>query len=127
MSRKVLLILMIGLYIIAGCNHFIHPEFYLKIMPSYIPFHFALVIVSGVIEIILGVLLVFKKTRSTAAWLIICMLIVFMTVHIQMMVDHQPTFIISIIRFIMQFGLIFWAYTYTVTHNRKTTREYTHV
>ncbi|MCW3075414.1 MAG: hypothetical protein JWO32_23 [Bacteroidetes bacterium] len=123
MLRKGLLIVMVVLYILAGCNHFINSEFYLKIMPSYIPYHFVLIVASGIIEIILGILLIFNKTRSVAAWLIIAMLVAFMPVHIQMMKDAQPTLFISIARFFLQFVLIYWAYTYT--RNGTITRAHT--
>lgn len=63
------------LYIIAGVLHFIAPDFYLKIMPPYLPFHLALVYLSGVVEIILGIGLLYKPTRKWAAYGTIALLI----------------------------------------------------
>ncbi len=40
---------------VAGALHFSRPEFYLKIMPPYIPWHVAVVRVSGFFEILGGV------------------------------------------------------------------------
>ncbi len=102
------------LYIVAGINHFINPGFYLKIMPNYIPWHYQIVILSGVIEIILGGLILIQRTRKIAAWLIIFMLIAFLPVHIQMIIDNYKIFnimfVVSIIRLPLQFVLIRWAY-----------------
>ena len=42
--------------IIAGVTHFASPAFFMRIMPPYLPFHSELVMVSGVCEIVLGVL-----------------------------------------------------------------------
>ena len=56
------------LFIFAGMLHFVRPEFYLKIMPPYLPWHRELVFLSGVIEIVLGVLLLIPTTSTIAAW-----------------------------------------------------------
>ena len=63
------------LYCIAGILHFVMPEFYLQIMPPYLPFHLELVYLSGVAEIVLGIGLVFKVSRQWAAYGIIALLI----------------------------------------------------
>lgn len=105
------------LYLAAGINHFVNPEFYEKIMPSYIPFHLLCVFLSGIVEILLAFLLIPKATRKTAAWLIITMLVVFFVIHIQMVIDTWTTggmlFWIAISRIPLQFVLIWWAYLYT--------------
>ena len=36
-------------YTLAGTQHFIKPAFYLRIMPPYIPWHLAMVCVSGIL------------------------------------------------------------------------------
>ena len=55
------------LYIIIGIKHFTDPNFFLKIMPPYIPFHLELVYLSGAFEILFGFLLLVKKYRRLAA------------------------------------------------------------
>jgi len=62
-------------YTYIGVKHFIDPDFFLAIMPDYLPLHLELVYLSGLAEIILGLLLLFKKTRSKAAIGIILLLI----------------------------------------------------
>lgn len=66
------------LYIAAGINHFVNAEMYLRTMPPYLPAHEALVALSGVIEIVLGVALVLRpktRLRVWAAWGIVLLLI----------------------------------------------------
>lgn len=117
MLRSVLFYGMIALYLAAGINHFINPEFYEKLMPPYIPFHWLCVFLSGVAEIFLALLLYPKRIRKIAAWLIIAMLVVFFVIHIQMVIDTWATggmlFWIAIIRIPLQFLLIWWAWLYT--------------
>jgi uncharacterized membrane protein len=112
--KKISVILMSLLYIVAGLYHFANPGFYLKIMPRYIPFHLFFVYATGVIEIILGILLLIKKHQKKAAWLIIIMLIAFLPVHIQMLQDCWISlnikFITAALRVSLQFVLIYWTY-----------------
>ncbi|MBI3520816.1 MAG: hypothetical protein HY062_15875 [Bacteroidetes bacterium] len=113
-KRQISLICLSLLYLIAGINHFVNAEFYMKIMPHYFPIPLELVYISGICEIILGILMQFKKTRKVAAWLIIAMLVAFLPVHIQMVIDTYASFGIlfwvAILRLPLQYVLIRWAY-----------------
>ncbi len=62
-------------YIYVGIRHFIDPEFFLAIMPDYLPYHLEAVYISGFFEILLGGLLFFKKYRKIAGWGLIALLI----------------------------------------------------
>jgi uncharacterized membrane protein len=44
-------------------------------------------LLAGIFEILFGLMLIFKASRSWAAWGIILMLIAFLPVHIQMVID----------------------------------------
>lgn len=107
------------LYIAAGINHFVKPLFYLRIIPTYLPAHEFLNYASGIAEIILGSLLLFKAFRLYAAWGIALMLMVFMIVHVFMLQQSlkQENYLISStvawIRIGLQFVLIAWALWYT--------------
>src|SRR4051812_11192740 len=109
-KRQLSLISMSLVYIAAGINHFWHPAFYINIMPAYIPFPAEMVLISGVCEIVTGILLWFAPSRKAAAWLIIAMLIVFFTVHVDMIVKTYRAgglpFWIAVLRFPLQFVLI---------------------
>ena len=52
-----------------------NPDFYMKIMPPYLPFHLALVHLSGLAEILLGIGLIYSPKRQYAAWGIIALLL----------------------------------------------------
>jgi uncharacterized membrane protein len=62
-------------YVGAGALHFIKPEPYLRIMPPYIPWHEAMVRVSGAFEILGGLGLLVSATRRAAAWGLIALLV----------------------------------------------------
>ncbi|UKT64356.1 DoxX family protein [Pedobacter mucosus] len=81
---KIILIIYALLYILAGFNHFISTKGYYAIMPKWLPYHEILIYLSGVIEICLGVLLLFSKTRKPASLGIILMLLAFLPAHIYM-------------------------------------------
>lgn len=69
-------------YIIAGVNHFVNPEFYLDLIPPFVPAHGAVNLISGLVEIAFGTGLLFRRTRQWAAFGIIAMLIAFIPSHI---------------------------------------------
>jgi uncharacterized membrane protein len=72
------------LFIAAGVNHFLMPAFYRRIMPPYLPWPDELVLLSGVLEIVFGLLLLLPRTRRLGAWGIVVLLILFLPVHIHM-------------------------------------------
>ena len=62
-------------YVYAGVMHFSNSDFYLNIMPPYLPYHLELVYISGFFEILLGIMLIPNKTRYLACWGLILLLI----------------------------------------------------
>src|SRR5580704_18665494 len=80
-----------ALYVVAGMNHFINPGFYLKIMPSYLPWHEFLVFASGIFEVLLGVLLVIPRSTRLAAWGLVALLIAVFPANIYAY-QHQDIF-----------------------------------
>ena len=65
-------------YAYVGVRHFIDPDFFLAIMPNYLTFHLEFVYLSGLAEVVLGLMLLSKKTRKTGAiGLIILLILVF--------------------------------------------------
>ena len=105
------------IYILAGINHFVMPQFYMKIMPSYLPYPLSLIYLSGLVEIIAGILLTINKTRKVGAWLVIGLLIAVFPANIQMSIDQFHLlglmFYLSLLRLPFQFLLIYWAYIFT--------------
>jgi uncharacterized membrane protein len=117
MLRNFFLYLMAALYVLAGLNHFRSPRTYIRIMPHYLPWHLQLVYISGVCEVIFGLMLLHPVTRVYGAWLIILLLIAVFPANIQMAVDFyhkkNPYLWLALLRLPMQLLLIWWAWLYT--------------
>ena len=80
--KKINLFLLSGFYVFAGTNHFINPEFYYGLIPDYLPYHNAINYISGVAEIVLGIGVLFEKTRTWSSYLLVAMLICFIPAHV---------------------------------------------
>ncbi len=114
--KKLLLYTMAVLYVAAGINHFWHPALYVSIMPPYLPWPATLVAVSGVFEVLLGLLLLPRSTRRLAAIGIIFLLIAVFPANVQMAINyaqqHNPYLWIAIVRLPLQVVLIWLAWLY---------------
>jgi len=71
-------------YAVAGTLHFLKPDAYLKIMPPYIPWHVAMVRVSGGFEILGGLGLLVPQMRRAAAWGLVALLIAVFPANVYM-------------------------------------------
>ena len=111
-SKYLMAVCMVG----AGTMHFVKPDFYLKIMPPYLPLHQELVYLSGFFEIGLGLLLLVPRFSRGAAWGIIALLIAVFPANIyvyqhQELVPASPT--LHFLRLPFQVGFMLWAYWHT--------------
>ena len=84
------------LYINVGVKHFINPDFFVTIVPPIINWKEEAVLVSGFIEVLLGILLLFNHTRKLAAWGIILLLIAVLPANIYLYLSEIPREILSI-------------------------------
>ena len=104
------------LFVIAGANHFLNTPFYLNIMPPYLPWHTALVYVSGVAECVLGAMLCTRRGERLAAWGLIALIIavtpanVHMAMHPELYPQYSP--VLLWLRLTLQGALIAWVYCY---------------
>jgi uncharacterized membrane protein len=87
MLRRIALLLASAFYITAGILHFTETSFYLKIVPPYIPWHLAMVQISGVCEILGGLGLLIPLTRRAAAWGLVGLLIAVFPANLYMVTD----------------------------------------
>ena len=56
-------------YVSVGINHFLNPEWFVKIVPPFLlEFDYQLVYLSGVCEVMFGLLILIPKARYYAAW-----------------------------------------------------------
>ncbi|HVF56637.1 MAG TPA: MauE/DoxX family redox-associated membrane protein, partial [Pyrinomonadaceae bacterium] len=74
-------------FALAGLNHFVNADFYLKIMPPYLPWHLFLVYLSGFFEAALGVLLLTRKFTRVAAWGLIALLVAVFPANVHMAIN----------------------------------------
>ena len=116
--KYISILVMAILYISAGIQHFIDPDWFVKIMPPFLPFHYEAVYISGFFEIILGGMLLFKNTRVIAAWGLIGLLLAVYPANIYLAFNSTPqeaieisAFAASWVRLPIQFiflGLAYW-------------------
>ena len=105
-------------YIWAGIQHFIDPAWFVQIMPPYLPFHYKAVYLSGIFEILFGLMLLMPMTRYLAAWGLILLLIAVYPANIYLAFNETPqkaleisAFAASWVRLPIQFiflGLAYW-------------------
>ena len=94
--KNITIYIMSILYITIGIKHFIDVSYFVTIVPSYISWKKEAVIISGFFEILLGILLLFHKTRKLAAWGIILLLIAVFPANIYLYVSEIPRDILNI-------------------------------
>ncbi|MAZ60565.1 MAG: DoxX family protein [Candidatus Marinimicrobia bacterium] len=110
--------LMVYFYISVGIRHFTDPNWFIYIIPPYLEFiGIELVYLSGFFEVMLGILLILKKTRRIAAYGLILLLIAVYPANIYLALNERPqellgisSFAASWIRLPIQFILIGLAY-----------------
>ena len=117
MLKTILRVAMAAFYVFAGVNHFTRASFYLRMMPPYVPWHLAMVQISGVAEIALGLLMLIPQTSALAAWGLIALLVAVFPANLQMALHPEtfPEFRPAMLwfRLPLQAVLMAWAYWYT--------------
>jgi uncharacterized membrane protein len=94
--KNITIYIMSFLYIIVGIKHFVDVEYFVSIVPNYISWKKEAVFISGFFEILLGILLLFHKTRKLAAWGIIMLLIAVFPANIYLYVSEIAREILNI-------------------------------
>lgn len=115
-----LLWLMAIFYVVGGVMHFVDPQFYLPMMPPYLPLHLELVYLSGMAEIALGIAVLFPSVRVQAAWGIILLLIAVFPANLHIAFNNVPIGgateglgALNWVRLPFQAVFIAWAWWYT--------------
>jgi len=109
-------------FVLAGINHFINADFYLKMMPPFLPAHLFLIYLSGVFEVALGILLLIPKFTRLAAWGLIAFLIavfpanIYMAMNAEIFSEFSRTALY--VRLPLQIILIAWAFWFTRSNNQ---------
>lgn len=88
-SRLILRWLFGVVFVLAGLNHFWQRKLYLSIMPPYLPWHRALVDISGYAEIGLGLLLLLPRYARRAGWGLVALLVAVFPANLHMALNPE--------------------------------------
>lgn len=88
--RLVLLVLLSLFFLFAGVSHFTNPDFFVSIMPPYLPAHLELVYLSGILEILGGLGVLHPATRRWAGWGLIALLVAVFPANLHMALYPEP-------------------------------------
>jgi uncharacterized membrane protein len=120
MLRTIFRINLAVVMIAMGVLHFTADHLFVQIMPPFLPWHYALVWISGVFEALLGVGLLLPKYRRLASYGLVALFIavfpanIYMAVANVQMTDlpswlHQPSQLGLWLRLPLQLLFIWWA------------------
>lgn len=112
---KALRFLLAFVLFVAGIAHFIQPERFMVAMPPYIPFHYPIIILTGVIEIILALGLLVPKFIKLSAYVTAIYFAALIPAHIHVSINSIEMFGIKSpavlwARTAFQAVFIYWAF-----------------
>lgn len=110
-----------AVFVVAGVMHFVAPRPLAAVVPSELPRPMALVYLSGVAEILLGLGVVVPRTRRLSAWGLIGLLTAVFPANVNMAVrdvavqgvPYEPADWMLWARLPLQGVLVLWAWWYT--------------
>ena len=112
-------LLFAALFLTSGTLHFLRPEPFIRIVPPYLPWHAALVAISGAAELAGGIGLLLPRFRRAAAYGLVILLVAVFPANIYMATAHVPfpglygQSWFQWLRLPFQFVLIAWGWRYT--------------
>tara|TARA_B100001750_G_scaffold144973_1_gene115781 strand:+ start:214 stop:660 length:447 start_codon:yes stop_codon:yes gene_type:complete len=112
-------------YIYIGVKHFLDLEYFMNIMPKYIPYHKTMIYISGILEILLGTIIIIPKWRSLASYGLILLLLAVFPANIYLYTSKEAQEILEIskqdalIRMPFQVLLIIIAYWHSLKNSSK--------
>lgn len=102
-----------GFFVLAGVLHFVIPDFYLAMMPPWLPAHRELVALSGVAEILGGIGVMSAKGRRAAGVGLLLLLVAVFPANIQMLHNAraagEPTLLLWL-RLPLQIVFLWWVW-----------------
>lgn len=79
---------MCAMLIFTAIGHFVFTKGMVMMMPKFIPYKVGLVHLTGVLEIILGVALIFPSTKVFSAWMLIVFFLLILPANIKASIEH---------------------------------------
>lgn len=99
-----------------GITHFTGPEFFMAIMPPYIPWHLPIVYLSGALEVLFALGLLWLGTRQLSGNLLIALTIavtpanVHMWLNPELFPDIEPVLLsVRLVVQVILIGVIWWS------------------
>jgi len=122
--KRPLLVVMSSVYVLAGVMHFVSTKTFARIVPPQLPRPTALIYLSGIAEVALGVGVLVRRTRRRSAWGLVALLIAVFPANVYMAIDETmleevPDRVRSLaraalwLRLPLQGILVGWAWWYT--------------
>lgn len=87
--QKVSIAIISSFFLIGGIGHFVVPEFFISIVPPYLPYPEALVYISGVFEILGALGLFLPRTRQWAGYGLIALAICVFPANVHMAMNPE--------------------------------------
>lgn len=118
------IVLIAAIFVGGGVLHLVKPDAYVRIMPPWLPAPMALVLISGVFEILGGVGVLLPATRVAAGWGLIALLIAVTPANVQMLLNARAAHASAlwmtglIARLPLQPALIYWVFRATIRQPR---------
>ena len=106
--------------IYAGTQHFIKPDFFNVFVPDVLVYKTFIIYISGIVEVVLGILLLIPKYKYIGAKGIFILMLCFLPIHIWDVFSNTPAIgshQAALIRLPLQFVLI--ALAYKLSKNKK--------
>ena len=90
LARVIVRLLLAALFLFAGVVHLRAPDLFMPVMPPWIPFHRACILISGVFELLggLGLLIPERTIQLMAGWGLTLLLIAVFPANVYMAVAH---------------------------------------
>ena len=113
------------LYVSVGITHFTNPDFFIPLVPPSVIFLKEFVLISGFIEVVMGVMLFFKSSRKLGAIVTIILLLAVFPANIYLYLSENPQNILGIsknqalFRLPFQVPLIIIAYWHSMDKSSK--------
>ena len=95
--------------IFSGVQHLLNPDFYIPFVPSFLPFTTAIIYSSGILEILLGILLIIPKYAKQGALGVLLLMLIFLPIHVWDVFSAMPAIgshQAALIRLLVQFLFI---------------------
>ena len=103
-------------FMFGGITHFTDPDFFVAIMPPYLPWHLEIVYLSGALEILFAAMLIPPATRQIAGNLLIALTLAVTPANIHMWLNPElfpevePLFLsLRLVIQVVLLGVIWWS------------------